>query len=152
MMVASPGRGIRVLGGTGQRLMSWPWIPRSTKLAAHVGVAVQLCVVDWTSMAAAETRSTTGAGGVPCGMIPTSATWEQPLPPVSGPALNVGVTGGTCTVGLQQLIGVELNVALALSSSTLTLWINGLVGSTKFRAPEAALCGSLPGGSDARAG
>src|SRR5258708_8867111 len=97
--------------------MGLPSIVTLTKLAAPVGVAVQLWVVDWTSMACAETRSTTGAGGVPCGMIPTSATWEQPLPPVSGPALNGGSTTATRTVGPQPLIAGALYVALPLSSS-----------------------------------
>src|SRR5258708_38066778 len=106
--------------------MGLPSIVTLTKLAAPVGVAVQLWVVDWTSMACAETRSTTGAGGVPCGMIPTSATWEQPLPPVSGPALNGGVNGGTRTGGLQRLSGGVVNVGFGFSSRTVDFWIHAV--------------------------
>src|SRR5258708_39866318 len=116
--------------------MGLPSIVTLTKLAAPVGVAVQLWVVDWTSMACAETRSTTGAGGVPCGMIPTSATWEQPFPPVSGPALNGGAPPRTPPGRLQPLVGVAGHVALALSSGPVTLWVNGCAASAKCIATE----------------
>src|SRR5258708_36253689 len=127
--------------------MGLPSIVTLTKLAAPVGVAVQLWVVDWTSMACAETRSTTGAGGVPCGMIPTSATWEQPFPPVSGPALNGGAPTRTRAGGPPQFIGGHGNVALAVSSSTLAVWIHGRLAHPKVGTPELAACVVAAAGS-----